>query len=59
MTITKNKITIELEEDEIETFNDIILFALDYDKKENVMTEWERTMAKKLADVSEKNKIIT
>ena len=54
MTITKNKITIELEDDEIETFNDIILFALDYDKKENVMTDWERCMAKKLANVSEK-----
>lgn len=56
MTITKNRITIELEEDEIQTFNDIILFALDYDSKENVMTEWERTMAKKLADISEKKK---
>lgn len=59
MTITKNKITIELEEDEIQTFNDIILFALDYDKKENCMTEWEREMAKKLSKTSdERIKII-
>jgi len=54
MTITKNKITIELEDDEIQTFNDIILFALDYDSKENCMLESERKMARKLADVSEK-----
>ena len=53
MTITKNKITIELEEDEIETFNDIILFALDYDSKENCMTEWEREMAKELSKTSD------
>lgn len=59
MTITKNKITIELEEDEIETFNDIILFALDYDSKENCMTEREREMAKKLSKASdERIKII-
>lgn len=53
MTITKNKITIELEDDEIQTFNDIILFALDYDSKENCMTEWERKMAKELTKSSD------
>jgi len=55
MVITKNKLTIELENDEIQTFNDVILFALDLDAKENCMTEWERKMAKELADASDKH----
>lgn len=53
MKITKDRILIELENaDDIQTFNDIILFALDKDAKENCMTEWERDMAKKLAEIT-------
>ena len=52
MIINKNKITIILEEDEINAFNNIIEFALDLDAKEHSMTESERTLAKKLDEVS-------
>lgn len=51
MIINKDKITIELEdEDEIQTFNDVILFALDLDAKENCMTNSEREMARRLVE---------
>lgn len=51
MIVNKDKMTIELEDkDEIQTFNDVILFALDLDAKENCMTNTEREMAKKLAE---------
>lgn len=51
MIINKDKITIELEsKNEIQTFNDVILFALDLDAKEKCMTNSEREMARKLAE---------
>jgi hypothetical protein len=52
MIIHKNRITIILEEDEINEFNNVIEFALDLDAKEHSMTESERTLAKKLEEVS-------
>lgn len=54
MKVTTDKITIELENaDDITTFNNIILFALDHDAKEHDMYESERKMAQKLAKISE------
>lgn len=52
MIIKKNKITIILQGDEISAFNNVIEFALDLDAKEHKMTESERTLAKKLDEVS-------
>lgn len=53
MKITKDRILIELENaDDIQTFNDVILFALDLDTKEDCMTDCERKMAKKLAELT-------
>ena len=55
MKITKDRILIELENaDDIEVFNNVILFALDLDAKENSMTKPEREMAKKLADITDR-----
>ena len=54
MKTTTNKITIELENaDDIAAFNNIILFALDLDVKEQCMYESERKMAKRLASISD------
>jgi hypothetical protein len=52
MIIHKNRITIILEEDEINEFNNVIEFALDLDAKEHSMTESERKLAKKLDEIS-------
>jgi hypothetical protein len=52
MIIHKNRITIILEEDEINEFNNVIEFALDLDAKEHSMTESERKLAKKLVEIS-------
>jgi len=52
MIIRKNRITIILEEDEINAFNNVIEFALDLDAKEHSMTESERKLAKKLDEIS-------
>lgn len=55
MIINKNKITIELEDkDDIDTFNNVILFALDLDAKSKCMTESERAMAKKLVEQTDR-----
>lgn len=57
MKITKDKILIELENaDDIQTFNDVILFALDLDAKENCMTGCEKRMAQKLAEITDRCK---
>lgn len=52
MEITNNKITIKLEENDIDTFWNVVMFALDKNAKEHCMTEDEEKMAKKLADAT-------
>jgi hypothetical protein len=54
-----NKLTITLEEDEVYLLNDIILFALDYDAENNgtKLTDEKREFAKKLAYITDENKI--
>lgn len=42
------KLTIILEDDEIERFGEILLFAKDYDIKEQVMTKGERKLLDEL-----------
>lgn len=46
--MSKEKIQITLTGDDINTFWNIIAFALDLDTKEHCMTEIERSMAKTL-----------
>ena len=54
MRITQDNIKIELEsESEIEIFWNIIAFALDFNAKENRMTDEELKMARKLYDLTE------
>lgn len=53
MNITTDKITIILEnQDDINTFWNVISFALDLDAKEHSMTDAERKMANTLCDVT-------
>ena len=56
MRITSNGVNIKLEDDEIDTLWNIITFALDYDSKENVMTQSEKNLAKELVETLEKIK---
>jgi hypothetical protein len=52
MMVQKNKITIILEEDDISAFNNAILFALDLDSREHCMSERERKLANRLAEIT-------
>ena len=48
MIFRMEKLTIILEDDEIERFEEILLFAKDYDFKEQVMTAGERKLLDEL-----------
>lgn len=48
MIFRMEKLTIILEDDEIERFEEILLFAKDYDFKEQVMTKGERKLLDEL-----------
>lgn len=48
MIFRMEKLTIILEDDEIERFEEILLFAKDYDIKEQVMTTGERKLLDEL-----------
>lgn len=51
MTITKDKITIVLEEDEIYNLWDILAYAYDYNVSNKVLSESKQQLLEKLLDV--------
>ena len=56
MEIKSSGISIVLKEDEIDTLWNIVMFALDYDSKEDVMMQSERNLAKEIVETLEKIK---
>ena len=50
MIFRMEKLTIILEDDEIERLEEILLFAKDYDIKEQVMTTGERKLLNQLLE---------
>ena len=53
MKVTSNGINIKIEQDEIDTLWNVIMFALDYDSKENVMMQSEKNLANELVKTLE------
>lgn len=56
MEIKSSGISIVLEQDEIDTLWNIVMFALDYDSKEDVMMQSEKNLAKEIVETLEKIK---
>lgn len=48
MNVTNKQLTIEFNYDDLQTLEQVILFALDYDAENNKMTKQEKNFAKDL-----------
>ena len=51
-----DNLTIQLEEDEVYMLNDILLFALDYDAENKVLTDEKRAFAKRLIELTREDR---
>lgn len=52
MIYSIDKLTISLEDSDVDLFWNIIAFALEYNSKEHVMNEEELALAKKLEEIT-------